>query len=500
MKIAAVAAICAALAAGRPLPASPALWSGLEPGSFSVGYRARTEIDSSRTAFDEKTLGRAVGIQMWYPSAAGTAPTMPFDRYVLDEHGLPGREATPDERRAAIAAFAAALSPDLRGADRIERLLSISTAARRDAPFAAGTFPLLLYFHTGAASKSAQCEYLASHGFVVVSTAVAGTFERDLDVGLTGAETQARDLELAAGWAAEHAPVDHRPVGVVGMSFGGISELIYAARHPEVRAIVSLDGGAGSLPGAALVQESPYFEAARLRAPMLVLYSPEGADLRFLESLRYSERTFARFPSLHHGDFSGSGFFRAAALPGSDDPAAAARQSMNGLMLRFLSSRLAGDREDAERLDDPAAAKSPAGDLTRRPALPAPPTFEEWKAMLRTGGFASVRQACDRLRERDPAPVSPETFRKLGSWLFEEGRNEDGRDLFRLQVSMYPKSARARFFLAVACQRLGDRRAAREHFTAALDLLPADFEVDPPTRLRLETAARGSLAALGPVS
>jgi dienelactone hydrolase len=497
MKIAALIAICAAFAADLPVRAAPALWSGLEPGTYSVGYRARTEIDSSRAAFDKQVLGRTVGIQVWYPAAPSAEPPMRFDRYVLDEYGLTDREATADERRAAIAAFTATLNPDLREPVRIERLISMPTSARRDAPFAPGTFPLVLYFHNGAASKSAQCEYLASHGFVVVSTAVAGTFERDLDVGLTGAETQARDLELAAGWAAANLPVDRLSAGVVGMSFGGISELIYAARHPEVRAIVSLDGGAGSLSGAALVQESPYFETARVHAPMLVLYSPEGADLRFLESLRYSERTFARFPSLHHGDFSGSGFFRAAASSGSDDPSAAARQAMNGLMLRFLRAHLAGDREDAKRLDDPAASKSPAFDLTRRSALPAPPTFEEWKAMLRTGDFASVTKTCDRLKERDAAPISPETFRKLGSWLFDEGRSEDARWLFQLQVSMYPKSARAQFFLAVACQRLDDKRAAREHFTATLDLLPTDFEVDPPTRLRLETTARESLVSLG---
>jgi len=150
VKIAAVIAsfaVFAAVAAAAPVRA---LWSGLEPGSYSVGYRARNEVDLSRAAFG-KALGRTVGIQIWYPARPSGKPKMRFDRYVLDEYGLTGREASPDDSRAAIAAFAATLNPDLRGPERIGRLLSMPTAARRDAPSAPGKFPLVLYFHTGAA-------------------------------------------------------------------------------------------------------------------------------------------------------------------------------------------------------------------------------------------------------------------------------------------------------------------------------------------------------------
>jgi tetratricopeptide (TPR) repeat protein len=262
-----------------------------------------------------------------------------------------------------------------------------------------------------------------------------------------------------------------------------------------VKAIVSLDGGAGSLSGAALVQESPYFETARLSAPMLLLFQPGGADLSFLESLRYSERTFARFPALRHEDFSGSGFFPAVTSAAGDP--SGAREDVNRLMCRFLLAHLAGDRASMRLLDAMgASAEGSSYTLTRRTALPVPPAFEELKAMIRAGGIASAQTVVDRLKDRDPAPFSQETFRKLGSWLFDQGRNEDARSLFSMQLSMYPDSARSHFMLAIACQRLDDKGGARDHFARVLELIPKDFDLDTPTRKRYEATAKESIAAL----
>jgi len=490
MRTSAVATACAVILSGSPIARARTLWGGLEAGAHVVGYRSRVEIDPLRSSLDGKTAGRAVIVQAWYPAGPVENAPMRFRRYVLDEYGTADADA-------AIAEFAEDLHDRGAGKDQVEGLLASPTRAHRDAPLAVGRFPLVLYFHTGAPSKSIQCEYLASHGFIVVSTAVRGTFEKDLDVALSGAETQARDLEFAAAWAARFWHLDGNAIGVVGMSFGGISELVFAERHPEVKALVSLDGGAGSLSGAALVQESPYFETARLRAPMLLLYQPGGADLTFLESLRYSERTFARFPALHHQDFSGSGFFPRAPSA-ADDSSEGPREDVNRLMCRFLLAHLAGDRASMRALDE--AETSPSYTLTRRAALPAPPSFEELKAMIRAGSIASVQGVFDRLKDRDPAPFSQETFRKLGSWLFDQGRNEDARSLFSMQLSMYPASSRSHFMLGIACQRLDDKRGARAHFEKVLELLPTDFDLDIPTRKRYEATAKEGIAALDATS
>jgi len=481
-----IAAISAVALSTRLARCAAPFPDGLRPGPFRVGYASEVLSDPSRTGFSG-TPGRPVHLQMWYPAIESGIEPVTRRRYIEDEARLEdARRPGPAEvERAAdrwIAQHGAA------GASRrdFDALFAQRTPAVPAAPFASGPFPLVLYFHTGALEKSIQCEFLASRGFVVVSASVAGTFEPELEVAASGAETEARDLEVAESWAFRTAPLIPNSVGVVGMSFGGISELVFAARHPETRAIVSLDGGGGSASGAATIEASPFFDVVRVRAPILHEFSPEGADLEFLESLRYSDRTFAKFPGLHHRDFSGSGILTDFAR--SSPAAERARAGVNRLMAEFLRSHLlAGKPTDGE----PAAPAEPGEEIRRLARVPEPPlTFEELRAIVRSRGVGVVAEEAERRKAQDPRPLSEETFRKLGSWLFDEGRAWDARRLFELQAAMYPQSARARFFSAIACRATGDADGARDKFREALALLPTDPGMDGPTRRRIEKTAR----------
>lgn len=494
----AVASLFAVLVSAEPGLPRAAPWKRIGAGPYSVGYRVAAERDRSRASFTHPGTGRPILIEMWHPARPGTGRAMALERYVRDEARLDGRHADAEEIGRAMERFRASNPIESGTRADLNALLSTPAAARLDAPFARGRFPLVLYFHTPAIAKSVQCEFLASQGFIVVSTPVLGTFEPDLDVAVSGAETQARDLEFADGWATRAAPVDSSRVGIVGMSFGGISELLFAFRHPEVKAIVSLDGGAGSTSGAATVRQSPYFEPARIRAPILHAYQPEGADLELLESLRYAPRTFAKFPALRHGDFSGSGFLKDFALTGRS-PRTAARASLNRWVARFLRAHLTGDAESRRLMDQAQAgdANDPAFVVVHRRPVAAPPLYEDLKRIIRDRGVPGMVAELERLRDQDPTPFSEETFRKLGSWMFDEGKNAEARSLFDLQVAMYPDSARAHFFLALAARSLADKPAARDHFTRAIALLSTDPALDAAIRRRIEITAKESLSALG---
>jgi len=406
------------------------------------------------------------------------------------------------DRKRAEEEFRRSASSDLPDPSLGTALLDATGIAVRDAPAAKGRFPLVLYFHTEASSQGIQCEYLASWGFIVASTPVAGTFEQDIDVGISGAETEARDLEFARAKVASRIPgIDRSVLGVVGMSFGGISEFLFAERHPEVAAMVSLDGGAATSSGAVLVRQSPYFELARLRAPILHLYQPDGADLELLEGLRYADRTFGSFPNLRHKDFSGSGFFEniSAEIRGKNAARQAGRKRVCELMARFLLVNLRGDPERRrllERLSLGSGSDQEVPAVEKRARLPAPPLLEELREIVRKGGIRAVKESYEGLKERDPQPFSQETLRKLGSWLYDEGRAADARDLFELQMVLYPDSARAHYLFAMACRRVGDLTRAKEHFAKALELLPTDADIDVALRARIEKTSRETLQEL----
>lgn len=466
-------------------------YGGLEFGRYPVGFRTILAWDASRSfSIGGEVRPRPVVISLWYPAVARTGKLLRLRDYLAAESQAFRGAGAEDGASDAIAAFAA--EPLAQGASRddVEKLLSLPVMARRDAARAAGAWPAVLYAHTPTISKAIPCEYLASHGFLVISTAVVGTFERDLDVGLSGAETQARDLEFALLQVARR-PADHAlPTAIAGMSFGGLSAFCYALRHPELKAIVSLDGGAGSASGAATVQQSPYFEIARLTAPLLHLYQPEGADLGWLEALRYERRVLVRFPTLRHADFSGSGLFENA-VPSFFGPQTVdrnvARARVWALTLQFLEEHLSG------RPPSDSAIPAEVGAARTLDALPAPPRLEDLRSEFRSRGFAGIEAIYRRLAERDPQPFSEETLRKLGGWLLETRKTEEASRLFTLQTEMYPQSARAHYLLANAERRLGRAEAARAHFQKALELLPGDLGLDAPTRRRIESAAREAI-------
>ena len=220
---------------------------------------------------------------------------MQFEEYVyLLAQELDFSPLTKNQRQQAIASFTK--EPLSRGVteEQLQRLLKTKTAAIKNAP-PTRRFPLVVYAHIAPSGNNIMCEYLASHGFVVATIPWKGTFEYNLDVGLTGVETQIKDIEFAIGLLRKDPNVDGNKIATIGMSFGAISTLGLQSRNSDVDALISLDGGIGSAFGAAVVQRTPYYSLSRISTPLLHLYGSNvpGTDLTFLQSLKVLP------PSLH---------------------------------------------------------------------------------------------------------------------------------------------------------------------------------------------------------
>ena len=279
---------------GPQLKASP-LWGKLEPGPYRVGYKTILTYDLSRPSISRDSsgkeiraahLGRQMQIGVWYPTANTSQSFMQFAEYVyLLAQELDFSPLTENRRQQAIASFMK--EPLSRGVseEQLQRLLKIKTAAVKNAP-PTRRFPLVVYAHIAPSGNNIMCEYLASHGFVVATIPWKGTFEYNLDVGLTGVETQIKDIEFAIGLLRKEPNVDGRKIATIGMSFGAISTLGLQSRNSDVKALISLDGGIGSAFGAAVVQRTPYHSMARISAPLLHLYGSNvaGTDLTSLKA------------------------------------------------------------------------------------------------------------------------------------------------------------------------------------------------------------------------
>src|SRR5262249_13826574 len=127
-----------------------------------------------------------------------------------------------------------------------DRLLGMKTFAAKDAPAAEGRFPVVIY-HPGLSGthedNSVLFEYLASHGYVVLSSAYPDPSA--YGIGITSdLQGSFSDLEFRARYAHELTLAGADRPAAMGHSWGAIAVLHWAAL-PEspLSAFVALDSG-----------------------------------------------------------------------------------------------------------------------------------------------------------------------------------------------------------------------------------------------------------------
>ncbi len=228
----------AVMGSGRSAAFAPPFWGKLAPGPHVVGFRSVWELDYSRAykmVFDDKTVygsvksPRPILINIWYPAVRTDSPKpMPHRDYLAIQ--------TTDPR---LAKFAAKLVEyerarvcrelmrkkvaELTDQERrlVDQFWDTPTASFRDARPTEGKFPLVIY-HGGAGSSVEEnavlCEFLASHGYVVISSAFQEPSGDSFNVD--GRQGSARDLEFLIAFARRFGYVDWNRIGLVGHTPG----------------------------------------------------------------------------------------------------------------------------------------------------------------------------------------------------------------------------------------------------------------------------------------
>lgn len=204
--------------------------------------------------------------------------------------------------------------------EELMRELARSMLAVRDARAQAGKFPVVIYapsFSATAVENTDLCELLASHGYVVLASPSLGARTRPMTADLEGLETQAGDIAYLLGYARSMAQADTNNVAVLGFSWGGLSNVLAAARDDRIKAIVSFDGSVrGSREWVDGGKDAAkHVTPARVAIPMLFVgrrpqtieeLNRSEVDTRysFLNELAYSDLYIATMLQMKHIDFS----------------------------------------------------------------------------------------------------------------------------------------------------------------------------------------------------
>jgi pimeloyl-ACP methyl ester carboxylesterase len=253
-----------------------------KPGPYPVGLKVVDQYDRSRAYpaspknLSKSSAGddaRPLQTLVWYPSLRSTRKPMTVGDYTQLADTEIHFDAPHPERN--------------RWRSLLKTSSEIPLWAVRDAKSAKGHYPVLIYAPSDSSvswENADLCEYLASHGYVILASPSMGISTRDMTDDLEGINAQARDISFLITYAKTLPDTDSSEVAVVSWSWGGASSLFAAARAPRIDALVSMDGSMRYYPG--LVKMAGDVHPERMTIPLLFFTAENG---NFLEDDKYHD-------------------------------------------------------------------------------------------------------------------------------------------------------------------------------------------------------------------
>lgn len=475
-------------------------------GQYGVGLRVVQSYDRSRVYHGKIDLltgaptqgerARPIQALVWYPARQHSGQVLHYADYLRTA----ATEVQFERNALSIDRFVAAYVQDnypILDARQRRTALEQPMLARRDGLPAAGKFPVVIYAPGSSMSAHENadlCEYLASHGYVVIASASVGTHTRSIDLDLASAESEASDISFLLGYAETLPQADTRHVAAMGYSFGGLANVLAAARDDRISALVSLDGSVRYYPS--LVKQAAYASPERLAQPMLYLGGkPANAETisrandvatsySLMNRMKYSDLYNVTMYTMEHAAFQSESLRLGPESRFGDysrEEAALAHGWMGRYVRAFLDAYLRGDAAGLAFLaSKPAANAVPphllAVDWHRSEGEPA--TLATLAVQYARQGHKGLETIYRGMSGRDPGFKPDE--RSLISWgerFLDAQHHAEATEIYLLTTSLYPDSGRAAFYLAMTYDRNHDDALALKAYQRVLTFWPDQVEV-----------------------
>lgn len=220
--------------------------------TFNAGFLTLRTVDSTRIYKPDTTQAdslhfRPLELDIWYPSLQQSENRLSFGQiFGLNEKRASmykeGDFTGITEEYAQFFAASLGMDPN-EGLD----LLSLKTDSYKNTTIAPGQHPVIMYMagYNGMGYENYKIlERLAQNGFIVVSVWSMGLYPGYMSNRIFDTMEQVLDGEMALKIVMNDArfDVDSRKIGLLGCSWGGMSAAILLNRHPEIKAMATLDG------------------------------------------------------------------------------------------------------------------------------------------------------------------------------------------------------------------------------------------------------------------
>ena len=471
----------------------------LENGSYTVGFKHFNVNDSSRTYtrasdWNGKAVYRPISVSIWYPGTIdprvrmASTSVLDYMRILKEEEEW---EHLPDEQ--ILNWFYYSNSPDN------QRHLSERSAAYRNLSPVGETFPVIVYSASYQASSIENfllCEYLASHGYIVISAPSLGTNTKPLEGGtVKDMETQARDAEFLIKEALKNKQADANNIALMGFSFGGMSNSLVKMRNGMIKAIVSLDGSERYQ--YATLSKSPYFNPDRINVPYIHLSQKEipkdimeeqkldprlNTEFLLYDTLKNSKAYKLKLHHMTHAYFSTLGVLfneRDKRQDKSDEEIMGSYRLMSRYALTFLNAYLKNDSKGLAFLSKhPESNDIESGLVSKEVKNPIVKSFrfEDFNNIAKSRQYNGLDELSEQLVKQYPGfKLSEGSLNNLGlQLLFNKETSDNGIKVFLFATTLYPKSANLFDSLAEGYLYVGNKALAISNFKKSLSLDPSN--------------------------
>lgn len=470
---------------------------GLKAGTYKVGFKHYTLSDSSRTyrvhnEHNNQFINRPIPISVWYPAKISEGDVEPLN--VLDYVTVYAKEK---EWKDLPSYFLLDWFQNLPNTPQNRLHLSEKVNAYSEPALLEGNFPVVVYapsYQASSIENFALFEYLASNGYVVISSLSRGTDTRWMEGATTkDMETQSRDVEFLLNEIQSCKNSDSEKVALMGFSFGGLSNAITVMKNQNIKAVVSLDGTERyNYP---VLERSPYFNIDRFTVPYAhfaqkqipkeVLSAdniPEELNYQFqlYDSLNYSNIYSYRFHDLSHTYFSSFGILfanRDKRQDKDDDKIMASYNLLCQHTLQFLNASLKNDQKAIDFIENKPIANGFSESLLSKQtkkAIDRPFTYRDFNDLAYKRDYQDLIPLYNRTIARYPnLELKEGMLNILGLWLaFNPEKKEQGVNVFLLALHLYPNSANLYDSLAEAYFYHNDYPNAILNYKKSLELNP----------------------------
>ena len=481
------------------LPQNSHLFHFLEtPGPYSVGLKVEDQYDYSRTyrcSIDELGMpyqgerARPLQTLIWYPSEHSAAQPMTVADYVdlWSTETSFGKKRVPARARE----WLSGMSPTL----------ALQLWAVRDASVASGEFPAVIYapsFSSPSWENADICEYIASHGYVVLASPSMGERTRNMTGDLAGINAQARDISFLVGYSQTLPNTLVSGVAVAGFSWGGISNLFAAARDNRIDALIALDGSLRFSPG--LVRRAGDVDPQQMSIPLLSIAQgqwtpeerallhdryPEHAGPDVLNAWTCGDLITVHMLGLSHMEHSSmfqrnedvwwslfnvykqkkADYGRADGIVGYAWLARYALEFLNAYLKHSPTAMTFLRNTPAEN-----GAPRHYMAVNYRAAAGPPATFEYFRAEVGRDGFDRAADVYTRFQKQSSDfKLDEEELHAWADELVDGNRLSEAIAIHKLNVQLNPDSCRAHTSLGVAYQSAGRTSSAIDTYKRALE-------------------------------